>query len=126
MKLYKPSKVQVIGFWLSMPFITLALNAILYPGRFLNDWQVWLISWPLIYFLGYGSWFAHMQYDDAIRRRYPTIKETSKRIFFKALTNPLVMTPSVLIIFVVYNWLHILGYRLHMADLKWGYLIGLS
>ena len=126
MKVYKPSKVQVIGFWLSMPFITVALNAILYPGRFIDDWRVWVVSWPLIYALGYLSWFSHMQYDDAIRRKFPSLKESGKRILFKALTNPLIMTPSVFVIFLVYDGFHILGYHLHTADLKWGYLIGLS
>jgi len=126
MKFSRPLKVQVIGFWVSMPFIVLAYNAILFPGRFLGDWRVWTVSWPLIYGIGIVSWYAHIQYDHAIRRRFPTIKETRKRILYKALTNPLIMTPSVLLIFFVYDRCHILGYRLHTVDLKWGYVIGLS
>jgi len=126
MKFSRPLKVQIIGFWVSMPFIVLAYNALLYPGRFLTDWRVWAISWPLIYGIGIISWYAHIQYDHAIRRKYPSIKETRKRIFFKTLTNPLIMTPSVLLIFWVYDRFQILGYQLHIADLKWGYLIGLS
>ena len=126
MRFSRPWKIQVIGFWVSMPFIVLAYNAILYPGRFISDWRIWAFSWPLIYGMGYLSWFAHIQYDHAVRRKFPSLKETRKRIFFKALTNPLIMTPSVLIIFFVYDRAHILGYQLHPVHLKWGYLIGLS
>jgi hypothetical protein len=126
MKFSRPLKVQVRGFWISMPFIVLAYNAILYPGRFLTDWRVWAISWPLIYSIGIVSWYFHIQYDHAIRRKFPSLQETGKRIFYKALTNPLVMTPSVLLIFLIYDRLHILGYRMQTSDLKWGYLIGLA
>ena len=126
MKFSRPLKVQVIGFWTSMPFIVLAYNAILYPGRFLTDWRVWAVSWTLIYAIGIVSWYAHIQYDHAIRRQFPTLKETRKRILYKSLTNPFVMTPSVLLIFWVYDHWHILGYQMHVRDLKWGYLIGLS
>ncbi|HEY6900990.1 MAG TPA: histidine kinase [Puia sp.] len=126
MKFSKPLRVQVIGFWVSMPFIVLAYNALLYPGHFLTDWRVWAVSWPLIYGIGIVSWYLHIQYDHAIRRKFPSLKETGKRIAFKALTNPLIMTPSVLLIFWVYDVFHILGYELRTADLKWGYLIGLA
>ena len=109
-----------------MPVITLMWNAILYPGHFLTDWRAWAFSWPIIYGIGIVSWYLHIQYDHAIRRRFPSLKQTSKRIFFKAFTNPLVMTPSVLLIFYLYDYFHILGYQLRTADLKWGYLIGLA
>jgi len=126
MKFSRPLKVQVIGFWVSMPVIVLAYNAVLYPGRFLTDWRVWMVSWPLIYGIGIVSWYLHIQYDHAIRRQFPSLSETRKRIFYKALSNPLVMTPSVLLIFWLYDHFHVLGYRMRTSDLKWGYLIGLS
>lgn len=109
-----------------MPVITLMWNAVLYPGRFLTDWRVWAFSWPLIYLIGIVSWYLHIQYDHAIRRKFPSLKQTSKRIFFKAFTNPVIMTPSVFFIFIFYDYFHILGYHLRTEDLKWGYLIGLS
>ena len=126
MRFSQPLRVQVIGFWVSMPFIVLAWHGLLYPDRFLTDWRIWAFSWPLIYAIGIVSWYLHIQYDHAIRRKFPTLKETGKRIFFKAFVNPLVMVPSVLMIFFIYDYFSILGYQLHPGDLKWGYLIGLS
>lgn len=126
MKFVRPLRIHTVSFWVSMPVITMAWNAILYPGRFLTDWRVWLVSWPLIYGIGIVSWYLHVQYDSAVRRNFPTLKQTGRRIFAKGLVNLVVMTPSVLFIFYVYDYFHILGYHLRTADLKWGYLIGLS
>ena len=40
--------------------------------------------------------------------------------------NLLVMTPSVLLIFYVFQWFHILDYQMQEGDLKYGYLVGLA
>ena len=47
MKLAKPPKAYVIGFWLSMPFITLALCFILYHERLFREWQVAVVAFRL-------------------------------------------------------------------------------
>jgi len=125
MKWSKPLKIQVSCFFISMPIIDVALNTVLYGQQHWTDWRVWAISYPLIFVIGAGSWYMHIQYDHFIRRVFPTLKQTGKRIVYKAFTNVLVMTPSVLFIFCVYDFFHILGYHLHMVDLKWGYIIGL-
>jgi LytS/YehU family sensor histidine kinase len=39
--------------------------------------------------------------------------------------NLLIMTPSVLVIFYVYDYFHIMGYRLQDGDLKWGLVAGI-
>src|SRR5690349_17031339 len=109
MKLYKPPKAHVIGFWISMPFITLALSYILYGDRLFRDWQVAAVCYPIIYFIGYFSWRTHTQYDLWLRNRYPSLEETKKRVLFKVASNLFVMTPSVLLIFYFFHWLHILG-----------------
>ena len=109
-----------------MPFITLAWNGILFPQAFISDWRVWVFSWPLIYAIGIVSWYLHIQYDLFIRHKFPGLRQTRQRIFFKTLTNPFVMTPTVLFLFLIYDHFSILGYTLHTEDLKWGYLIGLA
>ena len=121
----KPLKVQVYGFIISMPFILLAYHTIMYGEQQWTDWRIWAFSWPLIYVIGIGSWYMHIQYDHFVRRVFPSLKQTGKRIFYKVFTNTLVMTPSVFFIFWIYDTFHILGYHLRTEDLKWGYLIGL-
>src|SRR5947208_1324909 len=111
MKWSKPLKIQVHCFFISMPIIDVAFNIVLYGDQHWTDWRVWAISYPLIYAMGAGSWYMHIQYDHFIRRVFPTLKQTGKRIIYKAFTNVLVMTPSVLFILWVYDSFHILGYH---------------
>jgi two-component system, LytTR family, sensor kinase len=126
MKIAKPSKFYTVSFWLSMPFITFSFMYILYDERVWKDWKVWAVTFPLIYFIGFFSWRTHYQYDFFLRTKFPSLQQTGKRILYKLLVNLIVMTPSVLLIFLVYDRFHILGYTIKNGDLKYGYLVGLS
>ena len=126
MKLYRPPKIQRDGFWLSMPFIITALIYIMYHERIWAEWKIWALTFPIIYTIGYGSWFAHSQYDYFLHKKFPSLQQTGKRVLLKLLVNLLIMTPSVLLIFYVFHALHIFGYRIQEGDLKYGYLVGLS
>ncbi len=123
MKFYKPPKAHIIGFWLSMPFITLALCYILYDDRLFSEWKIAAVSYPIIYFIGYFSWRIHTQYDLWLRNRYPSLEETKKRVLYKTASNLMVMTPSILLIFYFFHWLHILGYSIQKNDLIYCYLV---
>src|SRR4030095_2772442 len=126
MKIAKPSLIYTYCFWLSMPLITFALMYILYDERVWTDWRVWAVSWPVIYFFGYLSWRAHVQYDFILHAKLPSLRQTGRRILFLMGINVLVMTPSVLLIFYVFRSFHILGYQLQEGDLKYGWLVGLA
>jgi sensor histidine kinase YesM len=126
MRLPKVPKYQVIGFWFSMPFITLALIFIMYGDRLFHEWNLWLYSYPVIYLIGYISWRSHSVYDFYLRRKYPSLDETYKRVVFKLAVNLLIMTPSVLLIFFTFQLLHIGGYTIQKGDLQYGYLVGLA
>ncbi|HEU0110708.1 MAG TPA: histidine kinase [Flavisolibacter sp.] len=126
MKLSKPPKVYLIGFWLSMPFITLALGYIMYDELFFSHWKYAAVTYPLIYCIGFFSWRLHVEYDALLRRKFPALEQTKKRVLYKLGINLLIMTPSVLLIFFLFHRLHILGYRIQPNDLKYGYLVGLS
>ena len=126
MKFAKPKRFYVWCFWISMPLITMAWVSILYDERMWTDWRVWAVTYPIVYFLGYGSWFAHVQYNEFIDKKFPTLQQTWKRNLYKAGINLVVMTPSVLIILYVFDFFHILGYSIQENDVKYAYLIGLS
>lgn len=125
MKWAKPAKIEVISFLVPMPFIILAFHHIFYPDTVYKDWRIWAFSFPLIYIIGIGSWYLHVQYEHFIRRKFPELRHTAKRIFFALFVNLLVMTPSAIMIIWVYDYFHILGYNYQEGDFKWAYLIGL-
>ena len=126
MKIPNPPRYQHIGFWLSMPFIVFAWCYILYNDRIFQDWKVWAVTYPIIYLIGYFSWRLHGVYDHFIRKKYPSLDETNKRVKYKLAVNLLVMTPSVLLILLVFHGFRILGYQVEEGDIKYAYLAGLT
>ena len=126
MKIPNPPRHQYIGFWLSMPFIVLAWCYILYDNRLFHDWKVCAVTYPIIYLIGYCSWRMHGVYDHYIRKKFPSLDETHKRVKYKLAVNLLVMTPSVLLILLVFHGFHILGYQVAEGDIKYAYLAGLT
>ena len=126
MKFHRPPKYQVVGFWLSMPFIAFALCYIMYEKRLFHEPEIWIVAYPIIYAMGWFSWRLHTIYDHYLRVRFPSLKETRKRVLFKVAVNLMIMTPSVLIIFFTFHLLHIYGYSLGHNDLTYAYLAGLG
>jgi len=126
MKLIKPPKIHVYSFWISMPVIVFALMYIMYDERVWSAWEIWAVTFPLIYFIGFFSWYSHSQYDHFLRTKFPSLQQTGKRVLCKLSVNLLIMTPSVLLIFFVFHHFRILGYQVQDGDLKYGYLVGLA
>lgn len=119
-------RYQVTGFIVSMPLISFALSYILYGKRIYEDWRILCISIPIIYFFGFLSWRLHEVYDSYLRKKFPTLEQTRKRILFKALVNIFIMTPSVVVIFLFFHIFDIFHYRISFNDLKYGFFTGLA
>ena len=126
MKWVKPSKVEVYSFFIPMPFIALALNSIMYGQKVYADARIWFISFPLLYVIGIASWYLNVIYNRFAENRFPSLSESSKRIVTKSLVYLFVMSPSILLIFFLYDQLHILDYSMHVTDIKWGLILGIS
>jgi two-component system, LytTR family, sensor kinase len=126
MKWVKPSKVELYSFFIPMPFIALALNSIMYGQSVYTDFRIWLISFPLLYVIGIASWYLNVVYNRFAEKKFPSLSESSKRIITKSLVYLFVMSPSILLIFFLYDRLHILGYSVSTTDIKWGLILGVS
>lgn len=122
----KPTRVQCYSFLASMPLIAFGINHILYKDRAFTDYQVWLISFPLIWFIGFLTWYGHVVYDRSVSNKYPEIRQSAKRVLVKCLVVFFVMTPAVLLLFFLYDSVHLLGYEVRNNDLKKGILVGFS
>jgi sensor histidine kinase YesM len=126
MKLLKPPKLEWYSFLFSMPLIDVVLNLIMYKQRFWSDYRIWLVSFPLLFALGFISWYSHVVYDNYFEKKFPDLNQSRKRILCKVLILFLVMTPSILLIFLLYDRAHILGYKMEKWDIYKGLLVGLS
>jgi sensor histidine kinase YesM len=124
MKLIKPPKLELYTFLFSMPLISIALNHILYSYRLWHDYRIWLFSFPLIFLIGVFSWYFHVCYANWTEQKFPALNQSRQRILLKSMVIFLVMTPSVLFIFFLYNWLGIFGYTLQSTHLYKGVMVG--
>ncbi len=126
MILNKPTKLQTYSFIASMPLIDFLLNYILYDQRIFSDIRIWLLSFPLIFIIGIGSWRTHVMISNFTKNQYPELHQTRIRLLIMALCIIPFMSLSVSVIFLLYAKLGILGYRFFTADFKAGLLVGFA
>src|SRR5580765_7933139 len=117
MKFFKPPRLELYSFLFSMPVIDLAINQILYEHRLWEDYRIWFLSIPLIYIIGVMSWYSHICYDNWAEKQFPGLNQSKQRVLLKSMVLFLLMTPSILLIFFVYDKFHILGYQIQPAHL---------
>ncbi len=126
MKWEKPPKLYTIGWLVSMPFITLALCYIMYGPEMWRNWRIPAACYIIIYAIGFVSWRLHVVYDLNMRKKFPSLDQTAKRVRYKTAINLVIMTPSVLLIFFLFHTLRIFNYQIQENDLLYGYLVGLA
>ena len=120
----KPTKLQLHSFVASMPIIDILLNFILYDEKLFDDINIWLVSFPLIFMFGIGSWRGHIYIGNYIKHRFYGLEQTKKRILLQAFCLIPFMSFSVTLIFLFYDAFHILGYNFLMEDFKQGLIVG--
>lgn len=126
MKWENPTKLQLYSFIASMPLIDFLLNYVMYEEKLFRDIKIWLISFPLIFLIGAGSWRTHVLISNFTKKRYPELSQTKIRLLIMALCIIPFMSFSVSLIFFIYDLFHILGYHFNYNDFKEGLLIGLT
>jgi two-component system, LytTR family, sensor kinase len=124
MKLIKPAKLELYSFAMSMPLISVAMNLILFEERIWKEVSIWVVSFPLICLIGIASWYGHVLYAHWVETKYPSLTQSRRRILMKLLVTVFVMSPSIAVIFFLYDFFGILGYQLKMNQLPLGMLTG--
>jgi two-component system, LytTR family, sensor kinase len=109
-----------------MPFIAVGLNMILYGARVWSDAKIWLISSPIIFVLGMLSWYLHEYWNEISERKYPSLEQSRQRIIRKLGAMLFVMPPSIIFIFCLYHYFHILGYHWQTIHVLEGLVMGIS
>jgi two-component system, LytTR family, sensor kinase len=122
----KPTRLQVFSFIASMPVLDVVLNYILYEDRLFHDGKIWLISFPLVYLIGIGSWRSQVGIQNWIHYKFQGLKQTRKRIVLLASMIVPVMSASVVVILLAYDYFSILGYRIKPHDMQYILLVGFS
>lgn len=126
MKWLNIPKLHFFSWVISIPPILLAFHLIMYEDKLWHDINIWLISFPLFTILSFLSFYGHVQYGHWVENKYPSLSETKIRILYKALVQVFIMIPSIGLIFLMYNYFHILGYSFNISHLIPGLLVGIS
>lgn len=122
----RPNRLQVYSFIASMPVIDFVLNYILYDDAVFHNGAVWLYSFPLIFIIGLASWHTQTVLQNKIQIQYPALKQTRERVKRMVVFIIPTMSVSVMAIFFMYDYFHVVGYRLRQNDLEYGLLVGFS
>ena len=125
-KQLKPTRLQVVSFISSMPIIDFILNYILFDESMFERGKIWLISFPLIFLIGIGSWRTQVAIQNLIQFKYPALKQTRTRVALLASIIVPVMSLSVIFIFFIYDYFQLLDYRIQPNDIEFGLMVGFS
>ncbi|HUP11619.1 MAG TPA: histidine kinase [Niastella sp.] len=118
-------KLKVYSFLFSMPIIDIAVNQILYKERLWQEWRIWAISLPLIFILGFFSWYVRITNSAKAERKYPELKQTWRRMRYKLGICCISMLSTVLTVATIYSVLNIEGYTFNMNDVWQGAVLSL-
>jgi two-component system LytT family sensor kinase len=120
----KPTRLQTYSFFTSMPIIAVLLNYIMYGERLFWSWDLWLISFPLLFLIGYGAWRTIVLLGNYIKHRFPLLSQTRTRILLLVFIIIPFMSLSVGLIFFLYGYTNLFGYEFSFESLKKGLLMG--
>lgn len=126
MKKFRSTKLQLYSFIASMPIIDFILNYIIYDDRLFHELKIWLVSFPLIFIIGIGSWTTHVYISNIIREKFPGLSQSGVRIALLSCCLIPFMSACIVFIFLLYDSLNLLGYRLSTNDLNLGLVVGFS
>ncbi|MET0467039.1 MAG: histidine kinase [Chitinophagaceae bacterium] len=116
-------RLKIYSFLFSMPIIDVAINQILYRERLWSEWEIWVISFPLVFLLGCFSWLMRITASAAAERRYPELNQTWKRLRSKMLVCCISMVTSVITVLAVYSLFNILEYSFRFSDIWQGAIL---
>ena len=106
----KPNKLEWLLFFIMMPVVSVAFNYLLFEDRLWSDKVIWQYSVPIVFVVGFFSWYAHTVVMHALRIHYPFIQQTVKRLLVLAVCHILLTSLTFASIIFVYNATGFLGY----------------
>ena len=116
--MYKPTKIEWISFFTVMPCIAVALNYLMFGNRFL-DQDLFKVSYPLMMIIGIFFWYLHVSLVALVQAKYPDYSQTSKRTLILTIVHFGVITCSVTLDFILWDYYKIAGYELQLDKLFW-------
>jgi two-component system, LytTR family, sensor kinase len=124
--LTRPSRLEWISFFILMPFLCLLLNYLLFGKIFFTDPDKWMISFPLIFLIGFISFYIQIITMRWLRLKFPDVRQTSLRLTILTLAQISIVYLTNRIIFNGYDAFEILGYNFDHQMFKIALFLGIG
>lgn len=122
----KPSKLEWITFFALMPILASVLNYLLFGDRIWHEKNIWLYSFPIVCAQGFISWYLHILAMHWMRVKFPSLRQTSKRLLMVGVTHVALTSLTFATLFYGYDAIHFLGYTIDMEKFKMSVLLALA
>ncbi|MEO5998411.1 MAG: histidine kinase [Chitinophagaceae bacterium] len=124
MQPFKPTKIEWITFFTSMPVIGFTLYYLLFGDRHqpVIFWQ----AFPLIFLIGLISWYLHILVMHWLRIKFSEFKDTVLRLIILTVAHLSLITSSMVLFFYGFGSIHFLNYQLNVENFRMGVLLGIS
>lgn len=124
--LMRPSRLEWISFIILMPFLCLLLNYLLFGNIFFSDPLKWMVSFPLIFLIGFLSWYLQIMVMRWLRLKFPDVRQTSLRLTILTLAQISIVYLTNRIIFNGYDAFELLGYDFDHSMFRIALFLGIG
>lgn len=125
MKLARYTRKDWIIIGVLLPPVIILLNYWIFDTRYFNDPAVFIVASIVSGVLGLASW--HMQILVAIwlSKKYPSYKQTLKRLFIAVSLYILITSITIYVVFTGYCHVGLFDYQINYTHLTWSILTGI-
>jgi two-component system, LytTR family, sensor kinase len=121
---FKPARIEWLTFFALAPVIVAMMHLLLFNDPFPAG-NILMISYPIVFLYIFGSWYLHITVMHVLRVKYPSFRQTRKRIIWLFTSHLFLTSSSLMLIFLTYHYFNLFGYVLDPAKLSWCLVIGL-
>src|SRR4051812_27610095 len=107
---WRPTKIEWITFFVIMPLLDVVMNYLLFGNRVFDDYRIWAVGFPLIFLIGFCSWYFHISSMHLLRVKLPGLKETGHRLMLLFFITLIQIFLTMWIIFYGLAFVHFLDY----------------
>ncbi len=125
MNLFKPTKIEWITFFTLMPVIGFILTYLLFGDR-QNQSEVFIDSFPVVFSIGFISWYLHILSMHWLRVKFPEFRQTIFRLFLLAIIHLTLISFSMVVFFYGFDAIHFMGYQLNVEKFKLSIVLGFA
>src|SRR6476659_2663751 len=114
----KPTRTEMITFFVFMPFIDIIALYIMFGDRIWTDIQLWLYSFWIGYVAGLATFYLNVIIMHRYQQLMPELRQTPKRVTLIVISHIMIATTAFGIVFWAYDAFGLFGFKANMGQFK--------